>query len=223
MFKKASVVVLVVMGFVLAACSSPQAAQANPGSNIGSGQNDQTNNGSATRPISTEAKLEVGTLDLEGTDQAVTAAEAQKLLPLWQQVKTMSADPNTASSDLTAVLTQIQQAMTPDQISAIDAMNLTQTDVQSEMDELGIPLPQNGGNNPNGTPFPTLSPDQRATRTAQRQTQAATGGSGGSGFGGAQGTPSPNGTPGFRGGNRGGFNTILVEAVINLLTQRAGQ
>ncbi len=219
MFKKASVVVLVVMGFILAACSSPQAAQANQSSNAGSGQNDQANNGFSNRPISTEAKLEVGTLDLEGTDQAVTAAEAKTLLPLWQQVKTLNGSANANSNDLTTVLSQIQQAMTPDQINAIDAMNLTQTDVQSEMTELGVTFPQNGGNNPNGTPFPTLSPDERATRQAQRQTQAA---NGGGGFGGAQGTPSPNGTPGFRGGNRGGFNTILVDAVINMLTQRAG-
>lgn len=208
------------MGFILAACSGTQAAQANQGSNAGSGQNGQANNGSSTRPISTEAKLEVGTLDLEGTDQAVTAAEAQTLLPLWQQVKTLNGSGNANSNDLMSVLNQIQQAMTADQISAIEAMNLTQTDVESEMTELGVTVSQNGGNNANGTPFPTLSPDERATRQAQRQTQAANGGGGG--FGGAQGTPSSNGTPGFRGGNRGGFNTILVEAVINLLTQRAG-
>ena len=84
MVKKASVVVLVVLGLLLAACSSPQAASSNPTADTESGQSDQGNNGSAPRPISIEGKLEVGTLDLEGTDQAVTAAEAQKLLPLWQ-------------------------------------------------------------------------------------------------------------------------------------------
>ena len=222
MLKKASVVVLMVLGFTLAACSSPQAAQANPVSNSGSNPSDQTNNGNTARPISIEAKLAVGTLDLEDTDEAVTAAEAKVLLPLWQQVKTLGADPNSSASDLSSVTTQIQQAMTADQTKAIDDMNLTATDVQSEMEELGIPTPQSGGNNFSGTPFPTLSPDQRATRTAERQTQAANGGSG-SGFGGAQGTPFPNDTPGFRGGNRGGLNTILVDAVINLLTQRAGE
>ncbi len=214
MVKKASVVVLVVFGFALAACSSPQAAQVNPGASS-SGQGNTTN-GAAARPISTEDKLAVSTLDLEGTDQAVTAAEAKVLLPLWQQVKTLNADPNSSANDLTAVFNQIQGTLSADQIKAIDAMNLTFTDVQSEMEELGIPTPQGGSFSPNGTPFPTLSPDQRATRTAERQAQ------GGGGFGGAQGTPSPNGTPGFRGGNRGGVNTILVTAVIDMLTQRAG-
>ncbi len=125
---------------------------------------------------------------------------------------------------MTAVLNQIQQAMTADQLKAIDAMHLTATDVESELTELGvsIPTPQAGGNNFNGTPFPTLSADQRATRVAQRQTQAANGGSSG-GFSGFQGTPSPNGTPGFRGGNFAAINTVLVDSVINLLTQRAGQ
>ncbi len=263
MVKKASVVVLVVLGFALAACSSPQAAQANPGSNSSSNQSNQANQGSssgtnqtgqgnngsfATRPVSQEDNLLVGTLDLEATDQAVTAAQAKVLLPLWQQVKTLgpqfnassgsnssssgssssSSGSNSSSGDMTAVLNQIQQAMTADQLKAIDAMHLTNTDVESELTELGvsIPTPQASGNNFNGTPFPTLSADQRSTRIAERQTQAASGGGGGNGgggFGGFQGTPSPNGTPGFRGGNFGGINTVLVDAVINLLTQRAGQ
>ncbi len=127
---------------------------------------------------------------------------------------------------MTAVLNQIQQAMTADQLKAIDAMHLMATDVESELTELGVPIPtpQAGSNNFNGTPFPTLSADQRATRVAQRQTQAANGGGGNSGgFGGFQGTPSANGTPGFRGGNFGAINTILVDSVINLLTQRASQ
>ncbi len=275
MVKKASVVVLVVLGFALAACSSPQAAQANQGSNSGSNQSGQANRGSgsgtnqagqgnnggfAARPVSLEDKLLVGTLDLEATDQAVTAAQAKILLPLWQQVKSLgpqfnpssganssstgssssggsnsssngsssSTGSNSSSSDMTTVLNQIQQAMSADQLKAIDAMHLTNTDVESELTELGvsIPTPQASGNNFSGTPFPTLSADQRATRVAERQTQAAGGGGGGNGgggFGGFQGTPSPNGTPGFRGGNFGGINTVLVDAVINLLTQRVGQ
>ena len=224
MLKKASVVVLVVLGFALAACSSLQAAQANPGSSSTPNVLAQRDFGSAAaRPISLEGKLEVGTLDLEATDQAVTAAQAKVLLPLWQQVKVLSASANSSSNDVTSVLNQIQQAMTADQLKAIDAMHLAAADIQSEMEELGIPTPQGGNGNFSGTPFPTLSADQRATRTAERQTQAANGGSGG-GFGGFQGTPSPNGTPGFGNGNRGGaFNSILIDAVINLLTQRAGE
>ncbi len=168
--------VLVVMGFVLAACSSPQAASSTPTAATEAGLSDQGNNDSPARPISIEGKLEVGTLDLEDTDQAVTAAEAKQLLPLWQQIKTLSTDPNTSASDLSAVITQIQQTMTSDQITAINAMNLTQSDEQSEMDELGIPTSQNGGSNPNGTP-----------------------------------------------GFHRGFNTILMDAVINMLTQRASE
>jgi hypothetical protein len=247
MLKKASVVVLVVLGLALAACSSPQAAPANnPGSTSAPNASSQGNNGSAaggeTLPISLESKLLVGTLDLEATDQSVTAAQAKVLLPLWQQVKTLSAESNpsfranpsstaagsstpgansTSTDEMTSVLNQIQQAMTADQLKAIDAMHLTATDVQSELEELGIPTPQGGLSNFNGTPFPTLSADQRATRAAERQTPGANGGGGG--FGGFRGTPSPNGTPGFSGGNRGAFNSLLIDAVINLLTQRAGQ
>lgn len=201
--------------FVLTACSpAATPTQAPPAAQGGNG------NGGA-RPLNQETKLIIGIFKLEGNNNAVTADEAKALLPLWQSVKTMSANPSTAPADIQTVYTQIQNTLTTDQLNDIDQMNLAQTDVQALMQQLGIQITPG----PNGFPganggagFPTLSPDERATRTAQRQTQVA-GGGGNTGAG----TPGPNGTPGF-GGGRGGFGagTMFIDPLISLLQKRAG-
>ena len=95
-------------------------------------------------------------------------------------------------------------------------MSLTQTDLQNLMTSLGIQITPGafGGNRP------TLSPDQQATRTAQRTlTPGAPGGNGGGG-GFFRGT----GTPGAGGGGFGnrGMNMLFVNPLIQLLQQRAG-
>lgn len=229
MAKKVVSIVIIGLLFVLAACSPAAAATPTPAPQASQGGNGNGGGGgTGTRPLNQETKLAIGIFKLEGSSNAVSADEAKTLLPLEQSVKTLSADPNTAQADIQAVYTQIQNALTADQVNAIDQMNLTQSDVQSMMQQMGIqitPGPNgfpgaNGGTGGNGgTPFPTLSPDERATRTAQRQTQVASGG-GNTGAG----TPAPNGTPGFGGGGRGGFGlgNMFIDPLITLLQQRAG-
>ena len=185
---------------------------------------------SANMPL--EQKLAIGTLKLEGTPQAISAKEATDLLPLWQAVKSLSASTNTAPSEITAVYTQIEVVMTPDQTQAIQKMTWTGTDIQALMTKYGVTF---GG----GQGGQNLTADQRATRTAQF---AARGQNGGGGFGGGQGgvpgggggfggqggttsgTPSAARTPqpGRRAG--GGMNTMFVDPLIKLLqTRAAGQ
>ena len=212
---KILVVTLLVMGFVMAACSAPQ-AQADTSQNApqqDSGQNAQAapqngaKNGAPGAGRNTlESRLAMGTLKLEGSNQAVTASEAKTLLPLWQQVKTLSANTATAPADLQTAYTAIEKAMTADQIQAIQNMNLTQTDIQDLIKTLGI-TPPAGGPGGNGGTFPTMSADQRATRQAQRTLTPGSGGPGGAG-----------------GGTRGGFgfNRVFVDPLITLLQQRAG-
>jgi hypothetical protein len=108
-------------------------------------------------------------------------------------------------------------------------MNLTQADVQSMMQQLGIQITPGafGGAGANGgTPFPTLSADERATRTAQRETQVASnGGTPEAGFNGTPGAGGFNGTPGaggFGGRGGGGFANMFIDPLIKLLQTRAG-
>jgi hypothetical protein len=190
-----------------------------------------------------EQKLAIGTLKLEGTGQAVTTKEATDLLPLWQAVKSLEANSNTAPSEITAVYKQIEGVMTPDQTQAIQKMTWAQADTQALMTKYGVTFGAGQG----GTGGQNLTADQRATRTAQFQSRNQNGGGGAGGpggfSGGQGGAPGgvPGGAGGFGGGQGGsgtavartpqpgrraggGMNTIFVDPLIKLLqTRAAGQ
>ena len=87
--------------------------------------------------MSTAAQLLVGTLKLEGTDQAVTSDQAKQLLPLWQMLQSLSTSSTAATEEINAVVDQIKSLMTSDQMDKITAMNLTQQDVMTLMSQNG--------------------------------------------------------------------------------------
>ena len=230
MKNKLYLLVALPMLIVLGACAAKpaQAAQNNP-----AGGNFNPSN----MPL--EQKLAIGTLNLEGTDQAVTTKEATDLLPLWQAVKSLEANANTASSEITAVYKQIEGVMTPDQTQAIQKMTWTQADIQALMTKYGVTFgagqPGAGGQN--------LTDAQRATRAAQFQSRNQNGGGPGGpppggdlGGAGGFGAGGPGGAGGFGGGTAvartpqpgqagrragGGINMIFVDPLIKLLQTRA--
>ena len=224
-------VILLALSLTLAACSGSQVTQASqptqsaPGTGV-SGAAQGTPNPSQVAPggNSTGEQLAVGTLKLEGTDQAVTADEAKQLLPLWQQVKTLSGDTNATTDQIQAVYDQISSGMTTGQVQAIQAMTFNQADLQALMIQLGIQV----------TPGMGIVPGGQGTPNAPQGTlPAGTPGGrqpGNSGTPGLQGTPGPQGTPGFQGtpgagmpgGRNGGMNNLFIDVLIQLLTQRAG-
>lgn len=85
-----------------------------------------------------QSQLIVGTLKLADTELAVDADQAADLVPLWQAVQTLSQSETTAVVELDALLKQIQEAMSAEQIQAIAAMKLTSADLQTTMTEAGI-------------------------------------------------------------------------------------
>jgi hypothetical protein len=129
-------------------------------------------------------QLLLGTIKLEGTELAVTTEQANILIPLWTNYKTISESrmsaqgsmgqgqpnttpqPQTVSAETQAQIDeltkQIQAVMTFDQIKAIMAMQITQENEQTIMQEQGLTMgnPQQGsggeppqGNMPQGTPL----------------------------------------------------------------------
>ena len=80
-------------------------------------------------------QLVLGTMRLEGGEHAVTLEQAAALLPLWQVIQggTLQGD-----SEVNAVLSQIEDQMTSEQLAAIAAMQLTQEDLQTWMQEQGM-------------------------------------------------------------------------------------
>ncbi len=74
------------------------------------------------------SQLALGTLKLEGTENAVTEAQAAQLLPLWEALSGTAAE---TEAERTGLVQQIEDTMTATQVSAIAAMALTQADEQA--------------------------------------------------------------------------------------------
>jgi len=87
-------------------------------------------------PVQTQ--LIVGTLQLDESETGVTREQAAELIPLWKAVRSLSSSDITAQAELEALMDQIQETMTAEQLQAIAAMQLTQEDLFAVIQELGI-------------------------------------------------------------------------------------
>ena len=82
------------------------------------------------------AQLALGSLQLEETDLAINKAQADQLLPLWQAYQTLSVGDKTAEAELSALVKQIQGAMSAEQIATIAEMRLTTENATELMGDL---------------------------------------------------------------------------------------
>lgn len=203
---KKTIFLIHIMALLLAACGgNDEAAQ--------SGENgEQFDFRSQELPLS--STLVIGTLKLEETDQAVASEQAADLLPLWQVLKSLTGSDTAAQEEIEAIIEQIQDTMTDEQMSTIEGMDLTREDIFTTMQELGIEFgfggrdgPPEGFGSGQGGGFSGDGPP---------------GGGQGGGFGGQEFTPEQRATAQARraeggGGSRIRLMTPLVEAVIEIL------
>ncbi len=245
--KTRTILLLLPLVLILAACAGLKLPGTSSGASSGSGATPQPGQNQPGQPPNMtnqpiEQKLALGTLRLEGTENAVDTEQAKTLLPLWKAVKTLSSDSNTSAQEMDALYKQIQAAMTAGQVQAIKDMNLSQTDMQALMQKYGIQAPPVGNRNPNGTPAARTPSGGNSSGGSQNGGRDAGGPGGGfppdmggfggpppdaGGFGGAQpnaqGTPRARGTPGQGGRTfRGGMNMMFVDPLIKVLQERAG-
>jgi hypothetical protein len=129
MIKRILSIAVLASALLLAACSSETTS--------GSDSAEVT---SGAFEMSPEMKLLIGTLELAGTDQEVDPAQAQELLPLWKMLESLASSHTVAQEELDAVVEQIQETMTSDQMAAIDAMHLTPQEMLAVMQELGLEM-----------------------------------------------------------------------------------
>ncbi len=214
--KKLTITILTILTLILTACGS--ASSSTP----------QTDPSAQAQTLPAATRLIVGTFKLEGTDQAVTAGQAKALLPLWQVYQDLLTSDTAAQEEIDALVEQAQETMTPEQTQAISALNLTQRDVFTLMQEKGLGMTQrsssSGGNSTgNRTNFEGggFAPPE--------------GGFPAGGFPGG----GPDGGGGFPGGNQtrnssqSGTDTttrptqinpgtLLLDPLIKLLKQKAG-
>jgi hypothetical protein len=232
MKSKIVIPILLVSVLLLSACGSA-AASTGTGFNSQGGANTQ-GSGANPQAMQLSEKLAVGTLKLEGTPNAVTAKQAADLLPLWQVYSSLITSDTAAQEEKDALAQQIQDTMTSAQVSAIDGLNLTQRDVFTSMQQLGITA--SASVSANGTPQPGGGnfPGGGAVFFGGGGGNFTGGGNrnGGGGFGGNGGTqlsPQQIATAQARraaNGGGGGFNssrilTPLVGAVIKLLESKS--
>ncbi len=76
-------------------------------------------------------QLAAGTLKLEGSQQAIDAASAAKLLPFWQLLGQLESSSATAPQEISTVVEEIRLNMSASQLKAIDAMSVTETQLSS--------------------------------------------------------------------------------------------
>lgn len=208
--------ILLVLG-LLAGCGGPGTASTTPvGGVVGSDSYTSAYlNSSYEDALLASSQLVLGTLRLEGTENAVTPEQAKTLLPLWQA---LAGGNLTDETEVNAVLKQIEGSMTKEQLTAIVAMKLTSADMTTWMQEQGMafrPPDGQGGAypNPGRTPGAGNGPGgpgnmSEEERAALRATMEA------GGF-----TP-PGGNRQFV--TRGGQGSFLIRPLIQLLAVRAG-
>lgn len=229
----------------LAACGGSAAPGADSGTPAG-GQMQGTPMPGGPGEMPLTGRLGMGTLLLEDTQWKVDAAQAAQLLPLWKTVKALAASETSSADEISAVLEQIQETMTADQLSAIQAMDPGGEQMAALAEKYGFPGGPEGGM---PADMQALSEDERATRVAELRASGGGRGQGGGmppgggfpggdapqgggpqgggqipGAGGfdpnnsAQGTPDPN-----MSARRSslGMNSQYLEAVIKLLEERA--
>jgi hypothetical protein len=166
--KKTITIIILLFTLTLAACAGSASQTTALQTPAPSGNSFGGNNSSfGSTPLALAPELLVGIFKLEGTPNAVTAAEAAQMVPLWQVYKDLTSSSSAAQQEIDALAQQIQGVLTPAQVQAITAMKLTRRDIFTIMQTQGI-FPS-GGPNASGTPRP--------------------GGGGGGFFGGGNGVP----------------------------------
>lgn len=227
--RKTILTVIVLLAMTLTACGAATTTpQADP----------NKLNTSYTNALPVATQLLVGTFKLDGTKNAVTAEQAKSLLPLWQVYESLSISDTAAQEEITALIDQIQETLTPTQVQAIRDMQLTSQDMLTTLQEQGI-AGQNGqstnrsnsGNTSGNGSSPASGgegPGFFFRNGGGGQNRG--GGFGGGGFGGGQGlNPQQIATAQARRSQNGGGNfrfnnvpTPLIQALVKYLQQKAG-
>jgi len=139
--KKTIYIIILLITLIATACSGNRPDPANTASGP------QGDFGAGELPAATQ--LIIGTLKLEDTNQTVSTEQAAELLPLWQTLQVLADSDSAADQETEALITQIQETMTAEQMQAITDMNLTREDMMSIMQEQGLAMGPAGGQNGN--------------------------------------------------------------------------
>jgi hypothetical protein len=131
MNKKIFWIISILLSLTLSACAS--ILQMIPGT---------TQSGApAETELPTQTKLILGVINLDETENAVTAEQAKELLPMFHVLQDLNESDTAAREEIDGLTNQIEETLTTDQVNAIDAMSLTRRDM------FAIIQGNNGGTN----------------------------------------------------------------------------
>lgn len=139
-------ILLAVSFLLLSACSSNSTDTAGSESLSEPGQAEVSLDGDKVKltndyaddAVSIPTQLVVGSLLLEETELALDAEMAEKLLPYWKMYKVLAESDTKAPEEMDAVIDQIQEIMTADQVNYIAEMQITQETMLTLVSDLGI-------------------------------------------------------------------------------------
>jgi hypothetical protein len=151
--------------------------------------------------LSARNQLALGLIRLDGTEVGATGDQAKTLATLWQALKALDLDPNSAQEESSAVQIQILNTMNDDQIEAIKALKLTNAVLNEFYADQGIELP---------TPDPDVTPSSVRMKDLSEEEREA-----------AKATKAALGTPvGTGSGGGSERKTVLLDTLIELLQSR---
>lgn len=164
------VLLLIVAGLAACGSSGDDSATTSEGSatiartNASTASAVVTLNDDTADALPVASQLSIGTLMLEGTEDAVTAEQAGELLPNWQMLEALQNSGTAAQAELEVVLSQIQRAMSTEQLTTIKEMHLTPDNMMELMQEQGLRLGAAAGAGRSGTGQPPAGVDTGGAR-----------------------------------------------------------
>lgn len=205
--KKILIITLLPLALLLTACGNTASESSAP----------QSSDESQEFSMRPEMALMIGTVKLDETEHAIDATQAAELLPLWKALRSLSESETTATTEVEAIINQINETMTTEQMNAIAAMELTLEDMRAVQEQLGIETFAPGGGNAD----PEMQATMQAARERGEAPPAGLGPGGGQGPGGGDVDPAARETAmAERGGTRGAnltLNTNFLNAIIEFL------
>ncbi len=238
---------LLVLGLALSACGGAQPtpvaeseqSQVSASDTPGSNQDPLTPGARAPAfsmadlPLSTQ--LVLGTLELEGTAMAVTQEQASQLAFLWKAYRSLTDSGTAAAPELEALVGQIKDAMTAEQLTAIVEMDLTRETMMAWVQENGLGLESDVSGGTQGGASGSRAPAGPGGGAPGAPPEGAPGAGGMMGPGPGAGTGAGAGATGLtpemqatlqaqrqaEGGGGDRFAQLLLEPLIEMLQSRS--